>query len=348
MPRDRQEKVIDLAEVTKQRRNTISCCIIARDEEETIRDAILSAKDLADEVIVVDTGSADRTILFAKQEGARVHHAGWNNDFSEARNLALSKATGSWILVLDADETLDTESREGIPELISSGPGCAFLFEQRTYTNERGRAGKRHFGHSCPDDPPARFVSKQVRLFPNRDGVRYSGRVHEGVEDSLAEKGIKIVNSDMIIHHHGRQKGSQRVYRNVRAYLAAGADEIGAGAGDERYVYELAALLFEGKRFEEAAAHAARGLALEPDNWEFMNILGLSNLLMRRLGEAEAWFRKAIDKAGFESDLHNNLGVVLVEEGRLREAVRRFETGMELCGESADMSRNLASACLSA
>jgi glycosyltransferase involved in cell wall biosynthesis len=116
MPRDRQEKVIDIAEVTKQRCNTISCCIIARDEEETIGDAILSAKDLAEEVIVVDTGSADRTILFAKQEGARVHHAVWNSDFSEARNLALSKATGSWILVLDADETLDTESRERIPE----------------------------------------------------------------------------------------------------------------------------------------------------------------------------------------------------------------------------------------
>ncbi len=347
MPRDRQEKIIDLTEVTKQRRNTISCCIIARDEEETIRDAIGSVKDLAEEVIVVDTGSADRTILFAKQEGARVHHAGWNSDFSEARNLSLSKATGSWILILDADETLDTESRERIPELISTGSGCAFLFEQRTYTNECGRTGKRHFGHSCSDDPPARFVSKQVRLFPNRDGVRYSGRVHERVEESLLEKGIRIVDSDIIIHHHGRQKGSQRVYRNVRAYLAAGADEISTGAGDERYVYELAALLFEGKRFEEAATHAARGLALEPDNWEFMNILGLSNLLMRRLGEAEAWFRKAIDKAGFESDLHNNLGVVLVEGGRLREAVRRFETGMELCGKSADMNRNLASACLS-
>ncbi len=347
MPRDPQEKVIDLAEVTRQRRNTISCCIIARDEEDTIRDAIRSVKDLAEEVIVVDTGSADRTILFAKQDGARVHHAGWNSDFSEARNLALSKATGSWILVLDADETLDTESVERIPESISKGPGYAFLFEQRTYTNERGLTGKRHFGHSCPDDPPARFVSKQVRLFPNRDGVRYNGRVHERVEGSLLKKGIKIIDSDMIIHHHGRQKGSQRVYRNVRAYLAAGVDEISVGAGDERYVYELAALLFEGKRFEEAAAHAARGLALEPDNWEFMNILGLSNLLMQRLGEADAWFRKAIDKAGFESDLHNNLGVTLMEEGRLREAVGRFEIGIELCGDNAEMTRNLASACLS-
>lgn len=347
MPRDRKEKVIDLAEVSRQRRNTVSCCIIARDEEETIGDAIGSVKDLADEVIVVDTGSTDRTILFAKQGGARVHHAVWNSDFSEARNLALSKATGSWILVLDADETLDTESKERIPELISKGPGCAFIFEQRTYTNERGRTQKRHFGHSGPDDPPSRFISRQVRLFPNRDGLRYSGRVHEEVEESLLKKGIKIVDSGLVIHHFGRQKGSQRVYRNLRAYLSAGADEISAGAGDARYVYELAALLFEGKRFEEAAAHAARGLVLEPDNWEFMNILGLSNLLMRRLGEAEACFRRAIEKAGFESDLHNNLGVTLVEDGRLREAIRCFETGIELCGENADMTRNLASACLS-
>ncbi len=346
MPRERGDKVIDLAEVASKRRDKISCCIIARDEEETISDAIGSVKDLADEVIVVDTGSTDRTLLFAKESGARVHRAVWSDDFSEARNLAISKATGSWILVLDADEALDETAVEGIRELASRCPGFAFRFEQRTYTTERDGVRKRHYGHSDPEDPPCRFTCKQARLFPNREGVLYSGRIHEGVEESLLENGIEIVDTDMVIHHFGRQKGSQRVYRNLKAYLAAGADEIGVGAGDTRYVYELAALLFESKRFEEAAAHASRGLALEPDNWEFMNILGLSNLLMRRLGEAEGWFRRAIGKNGLEADLHNNLGVTIVEGGRLREAVRCFETGIELCGKNADMTRNLASACL--
>jgi tetratricopeptide (TPR) repeat protein len=346
MPREYRDKVIDIAEVTDKRRNTISCCIIARDEEETIGDAIRSVKDLADEVIVVDTGSSDRTIVYAKQEGARVHHASWNNDFSEARNLAMSKAAASWILVLDADEVLDAEAARRIRDIIEAKPGCAFVFEQRTYTIEREGDDAPRIGHSHPDDPPSRFISRQVRLFPNREGVQYRGPIHEGVEGSLEENGIETVDTDIPIHHHGREKGSQRVYRNLRVYLSVSGDGISVSAGDARYVYELAALLFEAKRFEDAATHASRGLELEPDNCEFMNILGLTNLLMRRLDAAEDWFRRAIGTSRYDSNLYNNLGVALVEQGRMREAIRCLETGIEFCGENSSMKRNLASACL--
>ena len=87
-------------------RNTVSLCLIARDEEATIGMAIKSILALVDEVIVADTGSTDNTRIIAEGYGAKVIDVPWEDDFSAARNAALDQATCDWILVLDADEFL--------------------------------------------------------------------------------------------------------------------------------------------------------------------------------------------------------------------------------------------------
>lgn len=89
----------------------ISACYIVKNEEGNIERSISAIKGQVDEIAVVDTGSTDRTVAAAARFGIRIYHYEWNDDFSAARNYALSKVTGDWVLLLDADEyfTADQE-----------------------------------------------------------------------------------------------------------------------------------------------------------------------------------------------------------------------------------------------
>ena len=80
--------------------------MIVKNEAATLPKCLNSVRKLVDEMVVLDTGSINRTPNIAQQLGAKVHHFKWCNDFSAARNAALKYVTGDWVLVLDADETL--------------------------------------------------------------------------------------------------------------------------------------------------------------------------------------------------------------------------------------------------
>ncbi len=86
---------------------TLSLCMIVKNEEKHLARCLSSVKDVADEIVIVDTGSTDKTIEIAESFSAKIFHFDWVNDFSAARNFALSKCTGDWILYLDADEELN-------------------------------------------------------------------------------------------------------------------------------------------------------------------------------------------------------------------------------------------------
>lgn len=346
MGRQEKAEILNFKEITETRRYTLSCCIIARDEEESIQRAIESVRDLADEVIVVDTGSVDRTPYLARRCGARVHYIQWCDDFSEARNRALSMATSSWILVLDADEELAPLDREAFRELIGEHPRSAFSMRQRTYTHSSSAYGLIPARGCGSAGAESCFVSDQVRIFPNDKRLRYRGRVHESVERSLQGAGIPVVETGHIIHHYGRLGPSNRLIRKCASYLASSDGGVEVGPNDTRYIYELAAILFEAGEFAEALAHAERGLALEPDNWEFLNLQGMAHLASGNLEDAEKCLGLAIERNASIPDLYNNIGVVLMERKQPRRALRFLERGMELCGGNAQMSANAASACL--
>src|SRR5579863_9386494 len=88
---------------------SLSLCMIVKNEETKIERAINSAQGLVNETIIVDTGSTDGTKDKAKALGAQVYNFKWADDFSSARNFSISKAEMDWVLVLDADEYLETK-----------------------------------------------------------------------------------------------------------------------------------------------------------------------------------------------------------------------------------------------
>lgn len=179
---------------------TLSLVIIVKNGEKGIEGAIRSASEIVDEIVVVDSGSTDRTVEIAKKYTKKVFERPFKNDFSELRNFALSKATGDWILALDADEILSQEAsktiaaqffhcpRNSICESLVNG----YWFRRRWYYDD-GRYLKH--GLFYPD--------YQLRLFRNRSEYRYIHRVHE--ELTIPKEKTKEVALD-IYHYNSGQK----------------------------------------------------------------------------------------------------------------------------------------------
>lgn len=85
----------------------LSACMMVKDEEQFLPRCLESIKGLVDEIVVVDTGSTDRSVEIAESFGARVYHHPWENNFSIHRNQSMDYATGDWVFIIDADEVLN-------------------------------------------------------------------------------------------------------------------------------------------------------------------------------------------------------------------------------------------------
>jgi len=145
--------------------------MIVKNEEKNIEKALSSARDIAFESIVVDTGSSDMTVEIAEKAGAKVVCFEWVNDFAAARNFGIGQATGDWILILDADEFLYPKDAARLSD---------FLEKMLSDHNEWGR----YLAVSCMvvnlnDSGRKMTKSKSVRIFRNIPSIRYTGRIHE-------------------------------------------------------------------------------------------------------------------------------------------------------------------------
>lgn len=98
----------------------ISACMIVKNEEEHLPRCLISSKDFIDELIIVDTGSTDKTIEIAKAFGASIYSHEWENNFSLHRNQAISYATGDWIFIIDADEELIINDKNNFKKYIEN------------------------------------------------------------------------------------------------------------------------------------------------------------------------------------------------------------------------------------
>lgn len=171
----------------------LSVCMIVRDEEKNLPRALSSVAGVADEIVVVDTGSRDNTVAIAQKAGARVFYFPWVDDFSAARNAALDQATGEWIFWLDADEELLPESRGALQNAPDAETALAF------HVLRRDLVDRKHLD---------RYTEMwQLRLFRNRPDLRFQGRCHPHFsppEQAIAAAaGLEIRSSKIILRHYG-------------------------------------------------------------------------------------------------------------------------------------------------
>jgi tetratricopeptide (TPR) repeat protein len=186
---------------------TLSLCMIVKNEASCLARCLFSVKPLVDEMIVVDTGSTDATRDIAEAFGARVYEAPWENDFSKARNIALSHASGAWIFVLDADEVISANDVDAFKALVRNADStpAAYVIQTRNYTYHSNTIGWRaNAGQYAEEQGPGWFPSDKVRLFTNDPRIRFSNPVHELVEPGLRSLNVQPKRCDMPVHHYGK------------------------------------------------------------------------------------------------------------------------------------------------
>ena len=145
---------------------TISLCMIVRNEEEVLARCLNSAQSLADEIIIVDTGSTDHTKEVARQYTDSVYDFAWTDDFSAARNFSFSKATQDFCLWLDADDILEPEDLNSLLSLKASLTTDTDVVMLRYHTafDEAGNPT---------------FTYYRERLIRRLSGLRFQGAIHE-------------------------------------------------------------------------------------------------------------------------------------------------------------------------
>lgn len=147
----------------------LSFCAIVKNEEASLPKCLESVKNVVDEMIVMDTGSTDKTVEIAEKFGAKVLHYDWHNNFSAARNETLKYVRGEWILVLDADEVLSSEIVPQMRHAMEDKNAIVINLIRQ----EVGAA-----------QSPYSLVS---RLFRNHPEVKFTRPYHSIVDDSVAQ-----------------------------------------------------------------------------------------------------------------------------------------------------------------
>ncbi len=175
---------------------TLSLCMIVKNEEETLGRCLSCAKQFADEIIIVDTGSSDKTKEIASKYTEKIFDFTWNNDFSEARNFSLSKASGKYLMWLDADDVISQDNIEKIIKLKQELSADMYMLKYVIAFDEMNNPTFSYF---------------RERIFKRELGYKFTGFIHEAIPPF---GNIKYL--DIEIYHKKMKAGDPK--RNLKIY----------------------------------------------------------------------------------------------------------------------------------
>ncbi len=305
----------------------ISLCMIVKNEEESIERCIKSVKQLVDEMIIVDTGSDDKTVEICRALGATVYSYQWKNDFADARNYSLSLAKGKWILWLDADEEIhqDTDPN-AFRRLAQTKMYDLYNFELNNF-----------YGDEVDYDRVIRIL--HPRLFRNGIGFHFTNSIHEtlNIDEILlkSNKEKRVGKASVCIWHYGyldkyvNNKGKSE--RNITLLL----DALTNNEEDPWLYYHLASEYYRLKDFTKSFQYINRSIVLF-----VMNQLTPPSLLYKlkysillSVGSFEGAYpaiEKAISLYPDYVDLLFYKAVILMQLNKYKEAIETFDQCLEI------------------
>jgi len=294
----------------KRGQQRLSVCMIVRNEAELLGRALASVRDVADEIIVVDTGSTDDTVAIARAHGAQVFHDPWCEDWARSRNASIERASGDWILILDADQTIDPQCHAELRRIIGDPTVDGYFLFERSYVDEIGASAIEH---------------RSLRLFRNRPDIRYAGPIHEQVVRNGRPLPAALCN--VVVHHDGYRPGvrdtRQKALRDLPILKAALRDD----PTNAFHTYNLGLTYHTLEEHELAELAMQRAISLFEQqklcSFQYAHanvVLALSLVPQRRLDEAAVACRAAVSLMPDLPDAHCTLGAIEFRRGNFESA----------------------------
>ena len=269
----------------------VSLCMIVRDEEAHLEACLAPVARLFDEIVIVDTGSRDRTPKIARQFTSRVFDFPWCDDFAAARNAAMQKAQCPWVFWLDADDRLDAENQQRLAELLAElGPPRVYLMDTVCLMSQ---------AQEMP-----RWVTHR-RLFPRDPRLAWKGRVHEQLRPDARELGWDEAFSDVQIQHLGYQQPALRL-KKLRRKLRLLHMDYAVRPDDPSTLLHLAMGYLNAATMAQSRQYFQRLCEVSPADAPHMRraYLGLADLALHegKLVEALSWVERGLQY--FPGDEH--------------------------------------------
>jgi glycosyltransferase involved in cell wall biosynthesis len=305
--------------------STLSACLIAKNEEAWLGDCLKHLQSIVDEIIVVDTGSTDRTKEIALSYGAKLFEFPWINDFSAARNFSLEKATKEWILVMDPDERLAERDLKSFKELTLNKDAEAYAFYCRNYVRNPKITGfKNCKGEFAAEelDYPGYVENSKVFLFRNLPHIRFTGVVHENVVECVKDN---LIASDIPFHHYGYSPEVNAAKDKRHLYRSLGEEKLKMNPTDWYANFELGVEYLTGNKVEEAVALFEKANELQPHNLRVLTHLSATYLKLDQLNDAEAAVMKCLSVDGNNLESASRLGVIWIRQNHLEKAEQLFD-----------------------
>lgn len=311
----------------------ISQCLIAKNEEENIGYCLSHLKSVVDEQIVVDTGSTDRTVQIAKELGAKVFHFEWINDFSAARNFALEKAKGDWIIFLDCDEYFADNSIPLIKNHI------------RNISGNRKIDGILSELINIDKNKNVISTAKNVspRIFRSKKNIKYKNKIHEFVADFKREEfNFSVVCSDetvdLKILHTGYDKQTVLEKNKNERNISMLKEELDENPNDPHlYLYVSKSLYMDGE-YKEALDYALQALKYMDNNEDLEYYPTIYSSIMYSMfslavpyDEIKLIFDEAVNKYLKYPDYYRAMGLTALRIGNMDEAIELLEKCIYYC-----------------
>jgi len=290
---------------------TISLCMIVKNEEKVLSRCLKSVKDVVDEIIIVDTGSTDKTKEIAYRYTDKVYDFEWVNNFSLARNYSFSKATKEYQMWLDADDIITEEDKQKIIKLKEEIDTSVDIVTFKYNT------------HFDKDNNPV-LTSTRERLFKTEKNYVWNDPIHEYVELS----GNIFYANDIFITH---KKEASYTNRNLKIY----EDQIEQGEKlSPRSLYYFARELKDHKRYIEAIYYFEQFLESKL-GWVEDNIASCYNLAIcyRLISDEEKAFQSLMRSFEYDApraEISCEIGYYYMNKKDYQKALKWFLLSAQL------------------
>lgn len=307
----------------------LSLAMIVRDEAQHLPELLGRVLPHVDEAVVVDTGSTDRTLDVLREHGIEPIEIEWPASFATARNEALDRCQGEWILALDADERLSDAELSTARRATESAADAVggFIFQVRNHTDDFTAPNWVALPADEAEGVGARgyVPATVVRLFRRGPTIRYVGRIHELIEPSLTEAGYAIEGLDVTIEHFLDPRLDQPAGGKPARYLELLEAKVRDEPKSAKAHWELGQFHANGGRSLEAVECLERAWTIAPGNREIALALAPALRETGRVHEAFGILEAVRNAEPTDPALDFQIGVTLAFLGQEGPALAAFE-----------------------